>query len=151
VYSGLYYPVIISLVLMMKSFAQFNYTAFSFLILLSMHLACFMTFPISIPRKWRQYAADRSVSTRFLAFVHSYDGLPNSLPSMHVSVATLTALHLVDNLKPAVGDYALLSFAFPILIGASCVFTKQHYLVDLPPGALFGYAAYQFFRFLEVA
>jgi membrane-associated phospholipid phosphatase len=54
---------------------------------------------------------------------------------MHVSVATLSALHLL----PVAGTAALL---FPLLVAASCVFTKQHYLIDLPTGAGLGYAAH---------
>jgi membrane-associated phospholipid phosphatase len=54
---------------------------------------------------------------------------------MHTSVAMLTALHL----QPQLG---LAAFAFPVLIGLSCLFTKQHYVVDLPAGALLGWVDY---------
>src|SRR5260370_8162533 len=43
----------------------------------------------------------------------------NSFPSMHVSVATLTALHLYNNLKPFVGQCPALPFLFPVLIATS--------------------------------
>jgi membrane-associated phospholipid phosphatase len=65
----------------------------------------------------------------------------NSFPSMHVSVATLSALHLL----PAAGSPVLL---FPLLVAMSCVLTKQHYLVDLPTGAGLGYAAHLLARTL---
>jgi membrane-associated phospholipid phosphatase len=39
-------------------------------------------------------------------------------------------------------------FLFPLLIAASCVFTKQHYLVDLPAGAALGWGAYQLFLWM---
>jgi hypothetical protein len=39
----------------------------------------------------------------------------------------------------------MLALGFPVVIAASAVFTKQHYLADLPPGALFGYLAYTAF------
>ena len=48
----------------------------------------------------------------------------------------LTALHLAPQLGPA-------AYGFPALIAASCVLTKQHYLVDLPPGAALGWVAYE--------
>lgn len=51
---------------------------------------------------------------------------------MHVSVATLTALHLHAHLGPA-------AFAVPALVGLSCLFTKRHYLIDLPPAAALGW------------
>ena len=40
----------------------------------------------------------------------------------------MTALYLA----PHIGLWAL---AFPLLIALSCVFTKQHYLADIPAGA----------------
>jgi membrane-associated phospholipid phosphatase len=104
-----------------------------------------MIFPVSTPRSWRDYPAANSLSLRMLVLVHRYDGSLNSFPSMHVSVACLTALHISDNLAPIIGDYALLSITFPLLIGISSLFTKQHYVIDIAPGVLFGYLAYESF------
>ncbi len=139
IYSGLYYPIILLLVFTIKTFSQFTYTVFSFITLLVMQLAAFFFFPVKIPARWRDYDRDRSISTRFLAVVHSYDGMANSIPSMHVSVSTLTAFHLYQNLLPQVGSCAQLVFLFPLLIAISALFTKQHYVIDLAPGALLGY------------
>ena len=147
IYSGLYYPVILLLVFTTSSFAQFNYTAFSFITLLAMQIIVFYAFPVKIPKEWRNYDPTKSLSTRFLAIVHSYDGLPNSIPSMHVSVSMLAALHLFDHLSPALGRYAFISFLFPILISVSALFTKQHYVIDILPGAFLGYVNYHIFRF----
>ena len=47
----------------------------------------------------------------------------------------LTALHLLPNL----GTWA---WAFPVLIGLSCVFTTQHHLIDVPVGAVLGVITY---------
>jgi hypothetical protein len=55
---------------------------------------------------------------------------------MHVSVSTLTAFHLQQNLSIEAGAYSHLEFLFPLLIAISALFTKQHYVVDLAPGAL---------------
>ena len=73
-----------------------------------------------------------------LALVQRFDARSNSFPSMHVSVATLTALHLQ-------GHFGLAAFAFPVLVGLSCLFTKQHYLIDLPPGAALGWTVYRLY------
>jgi hypothetical protein len=51
---------------------------------------------------------------------------------MHTSVAMPTACHI----DPHTGVFA---FLFPALIGLSCLFTKQHYLIDLPAGAALGW------------
>jgi membrane-associated phospholipid phosphatase len=148
VYSGLYYPIILLLVFTIKTFAQFSYTVFSFLTLLVMQLVVFFFFPVKIPDRWRDYDRGQSLSARFLGLVHSYDGLPNSIPSMHVSVSTLAAFHLNHNLSIDNSAYSLLAFLFPLLIAISALYTKQHYIVDLPPGAVLGYVNYKIYLLL---
>jgi membrane-associated phospholipid phosphatase len=37
------------------------------------------------------------------------------------------------------------AYAFPALIGLSCLFTKQHYVVDLPAGAALGWVTFRVF------
>lgn len=74
------------------------------------------------------------------AFRPSYDGRANSFPSMHVPVATLTTLHLL----PQPGPW---TWAFPVPIAPSCLFSKQHYLVDLPAGSALGWIVYALFKF----
>jgi len=146
VYTALYYPVILLGVLTIGSFAQFNYTAFSFLMLLAMQLLAFFIFPVRTPAAWREYKLEESLSTRFLGLIQRYDAPSNSFPSMHVSVATLTALHLYNNLKPFVGQGAVLVFLFPVLIAISSLYTKQHYLADVLAGAILGYVNYKLFE-----
>jgi membrane-associated phospholipid phosphatase len=148
VYSGLYYPIILLLVFTIKTFAQFSYTVFSFLTLLVMQLFFFFFFPVKIPDRWREYDRGQSLSARFLGLVHAYDGLPNSIPSMHVSVSTLAAFHLHQNLSIDNSAYSLLPFLFPLLIAISALYTKQHYIVDLPPGAVLGYVNYKIYLLL---
>lgn len=145
VYSFLYYPAILYLNLLADTPGDFTRMAFSFIVLLAMQMACFAVFPVATPEHWRERAraladarAQRGASAaslRFLDFVRHFDGPANCFPSMHVSVATLTALHA----SAALGPWA---WAFPALIAVSCLFTKQHYLVDLPFGAALGAAAY---------
>ena len=59
---------------------------------------------------------------------------------MHTSVAMLTALHLHDRHGVAV-------FAIPALI-LSCLFTKPHYIVDIPAGAALGWLAHALYAAL---
>lgn len=143
IYTVLYYPMMLALVFTQTSFRMFNYTAFSFLVLLVMQVLVFFFFPVRIPDKWRVYEVNGSLSRRMLAFIHSYDAMSNSIPSMHVSMATLTAIHLYSGFQPAYGEGAILAFAFPVLIAFSALFTKQHYLADMLPGAAFGWLAYR--------
>lgn len=139
IYSFLYYPVILYINWTVESPRQFTHLAISYLLLLGFQMAFFLGFPVVTPESWRQHNRGRTLSERFLAFVQSLDARTNSFPSMHTSVATLTALHL----SPILGSWAL---AFPLLIGLSCLFTKQHYLIDVPAGAAIGWVTFQLYR-----
>jgi membrane-associated phospholipid phosphatase len=136
VYSFLYYPAILYVNLVMKSAEQFTRVACSYLLLLALQAVFFLGFPVRTPPAWRSANAGGTRSERFLALVQRFDAPTNSFPSMHTSIAMLTALHLAPKLGPG-------AFLFPVLIGLSCVLTKQHYLVDVPPGAALGWMAYQ--------
>ena len=139
IYSCLYYPVIVYINFVTDSPRHFLYMAMSYIVLLVFQMAFFVTFPVSTPVEWREGVLRRGRSERFLAFVQRYDAPSNSFPSMHTSVAVLTAMHLV----PHLGMWA---WSFPVLIAASCVFTKQHYVVDLPAGAGLGWVVFQLFK-----
>ena len=142
VYSFLYYPAIAYLNWTVASPRQFNHVAMSFFVLLALQMVFFVFFPVETPPHWRAINPRQSLSERFLAFVHRFDAASNCFPSMHVSVATLTALHA----QPTLGPIAL---TFPLLIALSCVFTKQHYLLDLPAGAALGWTAFQVFQWMN--
>jgi membrane-associated phospholipid phosphatase len=135
VYSFLYYPAILYLNWLVKDARHFNTMAFSYIVLLFMQMAFFYLYPVATPDHWRSINQGRNWSERFLQYVQKFDGPTNCFPSMHVSVAMLTALHAY----PSLGAWV---YAFPTLIALSCIFTKQHYLIDLPFGAVLGAAAY---------
>jgi len=138
IYSGLYYPVIVYINFVMESPGQFLHVAMSYIVLLGLQMMFFVFFPVATPAQWRVNVC-RGRSERFLAFVQRFDSPANSFPSMHTSVATLTAMHLWPHLGPAV-------LIFPGLIALSCLFTKQHYVIDLPAGAALGWLVFQIYR-----
>jgi membrane-associated phospholipid phosphatase len=139
IYSFLYYPVILYINMIVGSAREFIYIASSYLLLLLFQMAFFLFYPVATPQFWRETNGRRTYSERFLAFVQSFDSSSNSFPSMHTSVAMLTAMYLYPNL----GVWA---FAFPVLIGLSCLFTKQHYLIDVPAGAALGWVVFHLFN-----
>ena len=141
VYSCLYYPVLLYVNLMVDSPRQFVQLVISYVLLLSLQVMFFMVFPVETPEEWRMCNTRRNWSERFLSLVQSFDDRSNSFPSMHCSVAMLTALHLFPHM-------GAIAFAFPALIGLSCVFTKQHYVIDIPAGAGLGWIAYEMFNML---
>ncbi len=138
IYSFLYYPVILYVNIVIPSAEEFTRIAASYLLLLLLQSVCFVLLPVRTPPHWRSMNTGRDRSERFLAFVQRFDAPSNSFPSMHTSVAMLTALHLQGSLGAA-------AFAFPVLIGISCLFTKQHYLVDVPAGAGLGWLVFKIY------
>ena len=138
IYSCIYYPIILYLNFVLESPRQFTHVAMSFVLLLGLQMAFFVLFPVTTPERWRAYNRQRTLSERFLALVQRFDARSNSFPSMHVSVATLTALHLLPHM-------GTLAFAFAGLIALSCVFTKQHYVMDLPAGAALGWVVHRLY------
>ncbi len=138
IYSFLYYPAIVYLNWLVVSPRHFNHLAMSFFLLLFMQMVFFVYLPVTTPPRWRELAQGPGLSKRFLRFVHRFDKPTNCFPSMHVSVAMLTALHAQAKIGPQ-------AYWFPLLIALSCLFTKQHYLLDLPFGALLGWLAFAAF------
>ena len=136
IYSFLYYPAILYVNVVIQSADAFTRVAASYLLLLALQAAFFVLLPVRTPSQWRSMNTRSSASERFLAFVQRFDAPTNSFPSMHTSVAMLTALHVQASLGPV-------AFAFPVLIGLSCLLTKQHYLIDVPAGAGLGWLVYQ--------
>lgn len=135
VYSFLYYPAILYLNWVMPDAHQFIMAAFAFILLLVMQMTFFVLFPVAVPVHWREVNTGSSASEKFLQFVQKFDDSSNCFPSMHVSVATLTACLAYATLGPWV-------ILFPVLIALSCMFTKQHYIIDLPAGAALGGVAF---------
>ncbi len=146
VYSGLYYPLIILVVITADGMREFNYMAMSYFILLFMQMTCFLVFPVATPKAWRENITGNSKSERMLRLVHHFDKPDNCFPSMHVSVAMLSAMHFM--MSPLnLGYWPLL---FPVLIALSALYTKQHYVADLVPGALLGWFAYSIYGIMYV-
>jgi membrane-associated phospholipid phosphatase len=147
IYSGIYYPIIVFTVFSFHDFRQFNYTVISFIILLVIQMFFFIFFPVQTPIEWRQQAIGNSLTHRFIGYVQSFDKPNNCFPSMHVSVSTLTSLHLLLNYPPI----GLWIWLFPISIGLSALYTKQHFFLDLIPGAIVGWLAFKVFLVIYVS
>lgn len=141
IYSCIYYPIILYLNFVIESQRHFTYVAMSYVLLLGLQMFFFVLFPVTTPPDWRAYNRGRTLSERFLALVQRFDARSNSFPSMHVSVAVLTAMHLASHI-------GALAFVFPALIALSCLFTKQHYVIDLPAGAVLGWSTFGAYRIL---
>lgn len=138
IYVGLYFPAILCANVVVKSPRNFTWMAMSYMTLLFVQMGFFLLLPVALPDRWRAHNSCRTRSERLLALVCRIDGKSNCFPSMHCSVAMLTALYM----QPTVGN---LIWGMPILIGLSAVFTKQHYIVDVPAGILLGWVVFRFY------
>jgi membrane-associated phospholipid phosphatase len=148
VYSGLYYPMIVLAAWSVPNWRDYAFAVGCYLALLAVQMTFFLFLPVEIPIYWREAyrpAWHGTLSQRFLDFVWSFDKLRNSMPSMHVSVATVTDLTIGRN-WPLAGHVGIL---FPILIAISALKTKQHFVVDVVPGAACG--ACVFWAWAQVA
>jgi membrane-associated phospholipid phosphatase len=146
IYSGLYYPMILLAALSVPTWQAYAYCVGCFLTLLAIQVAFFVLWPVAIPVTWRKQPYASMIwprSMKMLNLVWSYDKLRNSLPSMHVSVAMMVDLTIGAN-WPIAGYVGLL---FPLLIATSALKTKQHYVVDVVPGALLGAAVFFGWRY----
>ncbi len=144
IYSGLYYPMILLAALTVPDWKAYAYAVGGFLLLLAIQVAVFITLPVAIPGHWRAVERIHPRSMQMLDLVWSYDKLRNSMPSMHVSVAMMVDLVIWHN-WPVAGYVGGL---FPLLIGISALKTKQHYVLDVVPGAMTGAAVYFLWQYI---
>lgn len=80
-----------------------------------------------------------SPSARAVRGLYAVDPGYNIFPSLHVANSFYVACLAAHFLSAA---WSLPFFAAAILISASTVLIKQHYLADIPAGAILGLAAY---------
>jgi membrane-associated phospholipid phosphatase len=143
VYSGLYYPMILLAGGVQTTWHDYAWTVGCFLTLLAVQVPIFLFFPIEIPASWREQPAWVGTrSQQFMDVVWSLDKLRNSMPSMHVSMATVVDL-TIGRASPILGYICVI---FPVLIAVSALKTKQHYVVDVVPGAVIGAFVFWFYH-----
>jgi len=86
--------------------------------------------PTVCPPQWRLYSpVDRS--TRLLALIQQLDDGVCCLPSLHAAYSAYASTFYPKH-------FALI--AVPLVVCVSCLFVKQHSIVDLPLGLAIGYA-----------
>lgn len=150
IYSGLYYPMMLLAALAQSTWEAYAMTVGGFLFLLAIQMYFFLCHPVAIPAEWRKKARKNRVSRkyhrsmRFVELVWSFDSARNSMPSMHVSVATMVDLTISQTYP----NFIFVGWLFPVLIGTSALKIKQHYIVDLLPGALLGASAFYLWHWL---
>jgi membrane-associated phospholipid phosphatase len=99
---------------------------------------CFYLWPVAGPRPLVIPAGG------LYGWVVKVDQPLNSFPSLHLAAATYSAcigIQLTGGMLQRV--FRIVLPAWVVLIGYSTLATKQHYLVDIPPGVVLGWFAWQ--------
>jgi membrane-associated phospholipid phosphatase len=113
---------------------NYNSTAFQAWLMLLHASVWFVYFPTGIKKEFREQVRNVPTDpiTKFIMnLVHLHDSEENACPSMHCAFAVFLAFITFP-------FYPILSIAFPIVVALSCLFTKQHLMVDILPGFLLG-------------
>jgi len=104
---------------------------------------CFLSVPTSIPQSFRDTSLHKpwkgSISLKFLLKLQQVDHFNCAFPSGHCSLSVYAAFAL----QPILGVW---SFIVPILIMLSCVFTKQHTIMDTVAGVIVGFVIQHLIR-----
>ncbi|UJR83378.1 phosphatase PAP2 family protein [Sandaracinus amylolyticus] len=107
--------------------------------------AIFMVFPTTYPRTLYPTPDDGSLTAIELADLREADTAANCVPSLHVALAALMALSGISfpfrttRVRRAL---AVLCVAWATLVALATLTVKQHYIVDVPSGALVGALAW---------
>ena len=110
--------------------------AIGFAILIFAGFSCFLIWPVAGPRP------EQISNDPMYRVLVRYDTTLNSFPSLHMALAAYSACIVVAVTSGS--TRRLLTVLLPVwvaLIGYATLATKQHYLVDLPPGILLGWLA----------
>ncbi|ACE06096.1 hypothetical protein Aasi_0709 [Candidatus Amoebophilus asiaticus 5a2] len=131
IYSPLYYVFFSLAILCLKNY---NSSALHAWLMLMHSSFWFVHFPTGIRKEFREKVRGVPTDkvTKFIMdLVHDHDTEDNACPSMHCAFAVFLAFITYP-------FYPTLSIAFPIIVSLSCLFTKQHLIVDIVPGFLLG-------------
>jgi membrane-associated phospholipid phosphatase len=140
IYTVFYYPVVVIVAVMAAhNHRQFIYIAFSYMVMLAVMIVFYVLFPVKTPAHWREYDRNKSLSHRFLYFIQAIDGTNNCFPSGHAAISVITAYHM------ATYSGTILAGCYAFLIILSCLYCKQHYIIDVIAGAILGFLIIQFY------
>jgi hypothetical protein len=118
----------------------FRRVAYAYAAAISVSLAVFVAFPVtSAPlRLTAESTATSGFAGWLLHLLHTLDPPLNLFPSLHLALASLSAL-AVTRVDRTLGAVAL---AWTACIAVSVCTTKQHFVADVPAGIALGALAY---------
>lgn len=126
-------------VFLVKKYSDFQHVIDAYLLLIIVSFVFFILYPTTMPRP--EISRDGFIGWLFW-ITRLIDKPHNLFPSLHVSSVIYVAL-LNSQFSPA---WRWLSWVGAILISASTLLVKQHAILDVAGGAVYGITAYVFFR-----
>lgn len=133
VYSGLYYIGLVAPIAYASTDSAIGRYLAGGLALLIFHCAVFAFAPCVVPSGWRELPAPASSAWLF-RFVRTIDNGRSCFPSLHVALATYAV-------SGGIPDFPAVRGVYLGLVLASCLFVKQHQLLDLPLAVGLGWLA----------
>lgn len=141
------YGIYISSCLLQKDLQVFGRFLLSYLIGYGLSTIFFVLYPTTFPRELFPLDGVDGASAAGLAWFRALDRPTNCLPSMHVASCVMVTLPFRGK-RPVL--FGLFSF-WTLAISVATLTTKQHYLVDVVTGALFGLACYAAASYLHTS
>jgi membrane-associated phospholipid phosphatase len=139
IYGALYLFLILLPVLSVRDEEHIRRTVWAYLMVWITAYVCFLAYPTVAPRPPELIGEGFGIWG--LRFLYDSDPPYNCFPSLHVAHSFVSALTCY-RLHRGVGVAAVISAS---LVGASTLFTKQHYVLDVVAGAFLACVAYAVF------
>jgi len=140
VYASIYLVYALSCILQreLKTFRVFLY-AYSLAYVGS--ALFFLAYPTTFPRQLFPVTVSdtASLGAQGLSWFRTFDHPTNCLPSMHVASVTMAALPFYGQKRKTFVAFAVWGTA----IAVSTLTTKQHYVIDVVAGSLYGWVCYR--------
>jgi hypothetical protein len=97
-------------------------------VILLIAIPIYILWPSESPARWRSFPC-AGISARFLMAIQSLDNGRACFPSLHCALSAYSATFVPY--KPA-------AIGIPIVVSLSCVFVKQHSVLDIPVSLALG-------------
>ena len=136
-YSVVHYAMVGLTVITIQDAGNALSLVFGGLMVLVSGCAIFYFFPTDVPESYRSFEIT-SLSTRYLSFIQSMDNSRNAFPSMHCAIATYAGATLAT--APSIGPW--LGYGFITATVVSCLWLKQHVVLDTVGGVALGLAVF---------
>jgi membrane-associated phospholipid phosphatase len=124
---ALYYPFCFVVLPLLTSRERFGRVALAYFLEFALASACFILFP---SRLIRPTVAGTGLSAQALQYLHEIDPGYHVFPSLHVANVVLVVWVFIRYRSPLAWPVLVLA----VLISASTVLVKAHYLLDIPGG-----------------